>query len=316
VLTGFWHAVSFLGSAGFYVPVLLVLFWCAAPRVVARAAVLLLVGGYLNAILKFVFHDPRPYWTNPTVEGEQAYSSFGMPSGHAQNAVVGWGFAATLTRRRVLWVAAAVLVALIGISRVQLGVHSVGQVLGGWGIGLTLLVVALFAEPFVVSWWTRRPLGLQLALALGLSLLLLGAAWAAIQPLEGWRWPHGWAQEIREAGGETEPITLIDSARAAGGLCGVLAGLSILAARGWFDPRGRPWQLLARVAVAMAGAAVIYLPALLLDASGLFPAFALQAALGLWVTAGAPEAFVRLRLAARPTPALTRPGEEQSELRQ
>jgi hypothetical protein len=73
---------------------------------------------------------------------------------------------------------------------------------------------------------------------------------------------------------------------------------------------------LARVAVAMAGAAVIYLPALLLDASGLFPAFALQAALGLWVTAGAPEAFVRLRLAARPTPALTRPGEEQSELRQ
>lgn len=65
MLTGFWHAVSFLGSAGFYVPVLLVLFWCAAPRVAARAAVLLLIGGYVNTVLKFVFHDPRPYWTNP-----------------------------------------------------------------------------------------------------------------------------------------------------------------------------------------------------------------------------------------------------------
>ncbi|XRQ02908.1 phosphatase PAP2 family protein [Actinomadura welshii] len=316
MLTGFWHIVSFLGSSAFYVPVLLVLFWCAAPRRVARIAVLLLVGGYLNALLKFVFHDPRPYWTNPAVEGEQAYSSFGMPSGHAQSAATGWGFAAALTRRRTLWVAAAVLIALIGISRVELGVHTMGQVLGGWGIGLTLLTVALLAEPFIVQWWTRRPLAVQLALALGLSLLLLGATWAVIQPLEDWRWPRTWAEEIRAAGGETEPITLLDSARAAGGLCGVVAGLSVLAARGWFDPRGRTWQLLGRLAVAAAGAAVIYLPVLLLGPPGLLPAFAVQALLGLWVTAGAPEAFVRLGLAARPTPALTRPGDGRAEVRQ
>ena len=218
MLTGFWHLMSFLGSAAFYVPVVLVLFWCAASRRAARGAVILLSGAYLVAVLKLVFHDPRPYWTDPAIEGEQPDSSFGMPSGHAHNAVVAWGFAAAQTRRRALWAGAAVIIVLVGLSRVYLGVHSIGQVLSGWAIGLGLLVAALVAEPFLVRWWTRLHLALQLAMALAVSLLLLAAAWAAIQPLEGWQWPNAWAQEIRESGGETGPVTLADPARAAGGV--------------------------------------------------------------------------------------------------
>ncbi len=65
-----------------------------------------------------------------------------------------------------------------------------------------------------------------------------------------------------------------------------------------------------------AGAAAIAALDLLPDGTNLAQAFAVQTLLALWVTAGAPEAFVRLRLAARPTPAVTRPGEDRSELRQ
>lgn len=316
MLTGFWHLMSFLGSAAFYVPVVLVLFWCAASRRAARGAVILLSGAYLVAVLKLVFHDPRPYWTDPAIEGEQPDSSFGMPSGHAHNAVVAWGFAAAQTRRRALWAGAAVIIVLVGLSRVYLGVHSIGQVLSGWAIGLGLLVAALVAEPFLVRWWTRLHLALQLAMALAVSLLLLAAAWAAIQPLEGWQWPNAWAQEIRESGGETGPVTLADPARAAGGLCGVLAGLYVLGTRGWFDAAGSARRVLARLAVALGGAAAVQIPVLLFGGSHPLQAFAVQALLGLWATAGAPEAFVRLRLAARPTPALTPPGEEPTELRQ
>ncbi|WP_165959001.1 phosphatase PAP2 family protein [Actinomadura sp. KC345] len=316
MLTGFWDVVSFLGSSAFYVPVILVVFWCVAPRQAARAAVILLFGAFVNTFLKLLFHDPRPYWTDPTIEGEQPHSSFGMPSGHAQNAPVAWGFWAAQTRRRSLWAAAAVIVALIGVSRVFLGVHSIGQVLAGWGIGLTFLVVALYAEPFIVSWWTRHHLAVQMTLALVVSLVLLGAAWVALQPIEDWRWPSAWARAIRASGGETDSVDLIESSMAAGGFFGVLAGLSLLAARGWFDPGGTPWRRLARVPVALAGAAVVYLPVLLLDGTGLLQAFIVQAVLGFWVTAGAPESFVRLRLAARPTRAVTRPGDERSELRQ
>ncbi|HEY8479904.1 MAG TPA: phosphatase PAP2 family protein [Spirillospora sp.] len=307
---------SALGSSGLYVAVLLVLFWCVAPRPAARAAVLLLFGAYLNTLLKFVFHDPRPYWTDPAVEGEQAISSFGMPSGHAQNAATGWGFAALQTRRRALWAGAAVVIVLIGLSRVYLGVHSIGQVLAGWGIGFALLGVALIAGPYIVTWWTSRRLAVQLVLALAVSLLLLGAAWAALEPLDGWRWPAAWTAEIREAGGRAEPLTPAEPARAAGGLGGVLAGLSVLKARGWFVPGDGLWRRLACLPVALGGGAVVYLPAILIGGSGSWEGFAVHAALGLWVTAGAPEAFVGLRLAARPTPDLTRPGEEAAGTRQ
>ncbi|MGP4025189.1 phosphatase PAP2 family protein [Actinomadura sp. 3N407] len=312
MLTGFWHVMSFLGSAAFYVPLIVVLFWCVAPRLAARAAVLLLFGAFLNTLLKLVFHDPRPYWTDPAVEGEQSHSSFGMPSGHAQNAPVAWGFFAAQTRRRLLWAAAAVIVVLIGASRVHLGVHSIGQVLGGGAIGLTLLVAALGLEPIVIPWWNRLHLAVQMALALAVSLLLLGAAWGALQPLQDWQWPNAWVRAIRAAGGDIEPVNLVEAARAAGGLCGVLAGTSLLAARGWFDPGGKPWRRLARIPVGLVGAAVVYPFA----GTNVVQSFIVQAVLGVWVTAGAPEAFVRLRLAGRPTPALTRPGDERTGLRQ
>ncbi|MEV4675948.1 MULTISPECIES: phosphatase PAP2 family protein [Actinomadura] len=316
MLTSFMLFMSYLGSSAFYVPLLLALFWCVAPRLAARAAVLLLSGALLNTLLKLVFHQPRPYWTDPAIKGRQSLSSFGMPSGHAQNGIVAWGFFAAQSSRRLLWVGAAVIIAFIGVSRVYLGVHSTSQVLAGWAIGLTLLVAFLALEPIVVPWWTSRHLAVQLALSLAIALLLLAAAWGAWQPLENWHWPQAWADAIRAAGGRTEPVTLTDSARASGGLGGAIAGLSVLAARGWFDPGGNPWQRLARLPVGFAGAALIAALDVLPDAANIAQAFAVQALLALWVTAGAPEAFVRLRLAARPTPGITRAGEDQAELRQ
>jgi hypothetical protein len=312
MLTGFMEVMSFLGSAAFYIPVLVVLFWCVTPRLVARATVVLLFSAYLNTVLKLVFHDPRPYWTDPTVDGKQSYTSFGMPSGHAQNAPVAWGFFAAQTRRWALWAAAAVVVVLIGVSRVQLGVHSTSQVLAGWAIGIALLIAALGLEPVIVPWWTRRPLAVQMTLALAVSLLLLAAAWGAIQPLQDWTWPDTWARAIRAAGGQPEPITLTDSAKATGGFFGAVAGLSLLAARGWFDPGGDIWRRLARIPVGVTGVAVIY-P---FGGSDVPQAFALQALLTLWVTAGAPEAFVRLRLAGRSVRAITRSAEDREQLPQ
>ncbi|GAA4230379.1 hypothetical protein GCM10022254_25050 [Actinomadura meridiana] len=312
MLTSFMQVMSFLGSAAFYVPLLMVLFWCVAPRLVARATVILLFSAYLNTLLKLVFHDPRPYWTDPSVEGKQSYSSFGMPSGHAQNAPVAWGFFATQTRRRALWAAALVVIALIGVSRVQLGVHSTGQVLAGWAIGAGLLVAALGLEPIIVPWWTRLPLAVQMTLALVISLLLLTAAWGALQPLQGWTWPDAWARAVRAAGGRTDPVTLIESAKATGGFCGAVAGLSLLAFRGWFDPGGEPWRRLSRIPVGLAGAAAIH-P---LGGSHVIQAFAVQTLLALWVTAGAPEVFVRLRLARRPVRAITRSDGDREELPQ
>jgi hypothetical protein len=315
VLTGAMHVLSFIGSAAFYLPLLVIVYWCVDPRLGARAAVVLSCGSLANTWLKLLFHDPRPFWTDASVTGHEPRDSFGMPSGHAQNAAALWGYLAAQTRRRVLWAAALALIAGIGISRVALGVHSTGQVLAGWTIGAAVLAAALWLEPRVVPWWSARSLPEQLGLSLGVALAALGGMWAAVEALEGWRWPTAWARAIAEAGGRVEPITLSEGAAAAGALFGLLAGLSYAGARIGYDAGGEAWRRLARIPVGAAGAMAIYTMGLFLGTQPV-QAFVVQALLALWATAGAPEVFVRLRLARGTPRALTRAGEERAKVRQ
>ncbi|WP_395105953.1 phosphatase PAP2 family protein [Actinomadura sp. SCN-SB] len=308
MLTDTMHVVSFFGSAGLYVPVLVLVYWCVDRVQGARLAVALLVSAAVNVTLKLLFHDPRPFWTDHSVTGHEPHDSFGMPSGHAQNAPVFWGLLAAWTRRSAPWAAAAAVVALIGVSRIVLGVHSPGQVVTGWLIGAGLLGVVLWAEPRVVPWWTRRPLAQQLGLSLATGLAFVVAMWAAMRPLDGWRWPAGWARRIVEAGGSLEPISLSEGAAAAGGLCGLLAGLSLANRLVGYEPGGAVWRRLARIPVGVAGGLVIFTAGLFLGENPV-PAFIVQAVLGVWVAAGAPEAFIRLGLAGRTPRVLTRPGE-------
>jgi membrane-associated phospholipid phosphatase len=323
-VTGFWHAMSFIGSAAFYLPLLVVVYWCADPRLGARAMVLLTLSGVINGLLKVVFHAPRPYWTSG-IKAYESQASFGMPSGHAQNAVVAWGFIGVWLHGRIRWtgrwetagrraipVFVVVVIALIGLSRIQLHVHSLGQVVAGWAVGAVLLLVALRLEPVVVPWWGRRPLWLQIAVALAVALVFLAVTDLAVGELRGWRIPDAWTRAIGATGGAVKLLSLREGAAAAGALFGGLCGISWLAHRGWFDPGGALWRRLARLPVGLAGAAVVWSAGLL--AGRAVPViFVANAVLGLWATAGAPELFVRMGLAAR-TPAgyprpITRPGE-------
>ncbi len=308
------HLMSAIGSAAFYLPLIAVLYWCVDPRLAARLTVILSLSSVVNTVLKLVFHDPRPYWTDPSVKGHEPIESFGMPSGHAQNAVAVWGFLATRARR-ALWPAPLLVIVLIGVSRVQLGVHSAGQVMVGWAIGAGLLAAALVLEPKVVPWWAARPLPLQIAMALAVSLVPLGVAWVAVHSLQDWTWPQAWADAIVRAGGDTRPIDLEQAAAATGGLFGLVSGVCLLASRGWFDPGGTRGRRLARLPVGAAGAAVLALPDLFIGGHP-FAIFVVQASLGLWSTFGAPEAFVRLGLAERAPRPAARAGEGRTAGRQ
>jgi len=105
----------------------------------------------LNGALKLAFHRPRP---------ELAFlhlDTYSFPSGHSTAATVAYGAlafllwpAARTARRRVALVAAAVcLVALVGFSRLYLGVHYLSDVLGGFALGATWLSLCLFARAYV-----------------------------------------------------------------------------------------------------------------------------------------------------------------------
>ena len=99
---------------------------------------------FLNLGLKDVFMRARPTEISQLV----VETNFSFPSGHAMAAMCFYGFIIYLISRsprlarfrRPLSSALGALIALIGFSRVYLGVHYTGDVLAGYAIGAAYLI--------------------------------------------------------------------------------------------------------------------------------------------------------------------------------
>ena len=124
-----------------------VLLWRRGRRAMAVWWVLtMVVGGAVAIGVRELIARPRPHWpgSGPLVDG------YTFPSGHATSAAL---FAGTLVV--VLWpylgrgarvatsVAAVAFLVLVGVSRLILGVHSVGDVVAAWALAACLLLTAL-----------------------------------------------------------------------------------------------------------------------------------------------------------------------------
>ena len=168
----FFEGVTFLGNEPFFLVFLPTVFWCINFDVGARLGVTVLLSTYLNVSLKDLFMHPRPFEIDPSVQRYDTYG-FGLPSGHAQTAVVMWGVLAAEIRRRWAWVIAIVLMVLIGFSRIYLGVHFPTDVLLGWIVGVLVLGLYVWREREIESWLARRSIAAQLALAAGVPLVLV-----------------------------------------------------------------------------------------------------------------------------------------------
>ena len=145
-------AVTWLGSSGVLWAVVGAAAVLLAIRRQWRLAIYLLVTGAgalaLDPILKSLVGRLRPVVAHPIAHG--LGNSF--PSGHALGSIVCYGavllvfLPATRGRWRTAFIAVtAALVALIGISRILLGVHYVSDVAGAWAVGIAWLGLTTFA---------------------------------------------------------------------------------------------------------------------------------------------------------------------------
>jgi membrane-associated phospholipid phosphatase len=304
-LTALMRLISFLGQEEFYLLFAPAVYWCMDAALGLRLGLFLMTSASLNTALKFVFHAPRPYWYDPYVLALAEETSFGIPSGHAQNGAVFWGVIAAALRRRRAWIAAALIAFFIGLSRLYLGVHFPTDVLAGWLIGAALLWwLSGMVKPAL--WMIRSlPLLAQIGYPFAVSLFLIVLPVFIRMFLAGWQLPPEWSANAAAAFPASEPIHPLEISGVisnAAAFFGMAAGALLLTRSGGFNAGGALHLRLARYLLGLAGVVILWygLGEIFPRGEALLP-YALRylryALVGLWVTWGAPLLFRRLRLA-------------------
>lgn len=304
-LIGSMEFFSFLGNEEFYLIIAPAILWCWNLKLGLRMGLFLMISASFNGIFKMIFHGPRPYWIDNRVTGFAIETSFGVPSGHAQNAVIVWGTLAIPYRKWLVWVAAASIFFLIGLSRLVLGVHFPHDVLVGWIFGGILLWILTRISSQLVKWLQSQKTTAQLIIliASSLCLILLGliSEWAS----SNFYLPTQWLNNAAETHPEIpiEPFALSGLISNAGAFLGLAAGAIWLEKKGGFSTRGTSCQLLLRYFIGLLGVIILWF-----GLGQVFPRgvtigpyvlrYVRYSLVGFWVTGMAPYLFRKLGLAS------------------
>jgi membrane-associated phospholipid phosphatase len=156
--------LSALGHPITYIAIVAFVYWCIDERRGAKLGIVTFLSYGINTAIKGTLRVPRPYVQDPSV-GMAFEPSYSTPSAHAQAAASFWPTlaldpanagesrgegsrsGAIIALKAALWTAALLLPALIGISRIYLGVHYPTDVLFGWALGTVTSVLAIAVWP-------------------------------------------------------------------------------------------------------------------------------------------------------------------------
>lgn len=252
---------SFLGTQWIYILILPAILWSIDIAWGIRVGMLVLSSGVLNGSIKILLGFPRPYWVSTQVTAFRPESTFGLPSGHAQNGVAVWGRMATGLKRRWATIAAIGVILLISISRLYLGVHFPADVLVGWGIGVLLLWLFIVLERPTLSWLKGKAFAVQLLASLALPAALIVLGLMTVSFAQQRAVPAAWIQTAQEAIPAASPImpsTPDDVLAAGGGLLGFSLGAVFLSKWGGFSGSGSVVQRLQRYLVGVIGVVIVF----------------------------------------------------------
>jgi undecaprenyl-diphosphatase len=162
-LTSFMQQVTWLGSVtwliAFGICVAIAFIVAKWWRDVALLTVTMVGAIALNITLKLIFRRARPesFFETPLP------SSYSFPSGHALLSLCFYGIVASIIAphlkrrfvRPLIWATAVLLIALIGFSRIYLGVHYPTDVLGSYAVAL-FWVVMVSTGDHIYDWRNKR----------------------------------------------------------------------------------------------------------------------------------------------------------------
>lgn len=296
---------TFLGKEEFYLLIMPAIYWCINPALGLRIGAMIMLSNGLNSFFKVLFRGPRPFWYDSGVRALANETSFGIPSGHAQNAASIWGLLAiSVNKRWAVW-AVAFFVLMIGLSRIYLAVHFVSDVLAGWLIGAVVLIGYLRLESVVIAKLRAMKLNQLILLSVVSTLVFLIILLLPILVFSSWQAPAEWQANAHAAFPELpfEPMAPTGIFTVAGTWFGLTLGASWFYRRtNGFHPAGPLGQQALRYLLGMAGTVLFWSGLKLafpetMDALGYGLRFMRYAVVGVWVAALAPLLFLKLKLA-------------------
>ena len=305
---------SYLGNEEFFFLVLPLIYWSVDSALGLRVGFILLTSNLFNNIGKLIFASSRPYWVSSHVRALWlTETSFGIPSGHAQNAASVWGMFAAYGKRRWIWVVSITIIFLIGFSRMVLGVHFPHDVIFGWLLGaLILWAFTRFWEPVGV-WVGKKTFSQQILIAFVASLIFIALGFGATTLRSGYQIPESWISNAQLAGTELpDPVDPNSAFTSAGTLFGLAAGAAWIMSMDGFQVSSGvlslskdPFEKRAiRYIIGLAGVLILYMGLGVIFPRGEGLIFYLLRYIryvlaGWWVAGGAPWVFVRFKLAER-----------------
>jgi len=296
---------TFLGNEEFYLLIMPLFVWSVDYTLGLRLGVLLMLSGSLNFFLKIGFHQPRPYWVSSKIKDLTVpMGSFGLPSGHSQNAASVFGLMAASTKRKWLRVLIIFTIIMVAFSRLYLGVHSITDILMGLLVGVFILRIFLKFEERTTEYFQRQNIIVRILCVFGISIALALLGILIVEIFQGISFPNEWIRNTAIAHPEKEisPFAIDGLVTTTATLFGLLAGGIWVKEKGGYRANaGAFLKHVFRFIIGLAGILLIWkglgdvFPSTgdLLSVSLRYFRYAL---IGLWITGIAPLVFIRTKL--------------------
>lgn len=298
-----FQGISLLATEYFFILIIPLIYWCIDARMGLRMAFMLVISGTINDFFKMLCHSPRPFWYDTRVKALSQETSFGLPSGHSQNSISLFGIMAATAKKKGATIFFAILIFLVGLSRIYLGMHFLRDVLSGWLIGIFLIVLYMTAEKPVGNWLAKKSLGVQILFSFLFSISLLILPAIAYATSINWQMPAEWIKTAALTGGAVpDPFKIEGDITLAGVAFGFTTGYACwLKKYGKPEVKGSALKRFARFFVGIIGVVIIYLGLkMVFPEEPLLLGYALRfvrySLLSLWVSYFAPLLFKKMKL--------------------
>ena len=170
LLVGLAGFITEFGEETFLILILGFIYWCWNKEMGKYAGLNLLAGIVFLTMFKNIFLRRRPYFDHeevkclrkPVADADMydiSKQSYSFPSGHATNSMTLYGSIAWFIRKRWAFIAAAIVIALVGLSRIYLGNHYPTDILAGWVIGLVVIAISSLLQK-----WLKSPIKASLVI--------------------------------------------------------------------------------------------------------------------------------------------------------